>query len=458
MNHSVFFESKTILRIAAPIATCAMLEGCVYFLNTWMLAQLGNDALGAGALVTNLFSSLMMIFWGVFSSSSMIYARYYGANDRKSISRLLGTTNLLAVMLGIITSCILWHADIILHLLGQEDSTVALAKNYAHGLALAEIPDLLSFSLFNFLQGISRANTTLWLSLIYVPLNITCNYILVFGKFGLPAMHTAGIGYGTFISYCLLIAIIMSYFLSHRAIRIYCSSPFLFVWQEVKKLLFVGLPLGIIWALSYFFLFLVAAIFGRLGADILAAYQIVAQWLSAFFVITAALATTLKIRMNFAIGQKNNQAVLTAHYASVGINIIYLLILAPMMIYFSHYLIWFDLNPHNLLNNTMIGYAEQFFAAAFIYLFFYSLNYLLANTLIALKDVWYILLICFTCSMIIGVPLVLLVEHFYPKQPLYLIYAMACAECLSVLLLAQRCVIKLRTLYNQKIVRPFQKN
>lgn len=445
MNHPLFFESKTILRIATPIATCTMLEGCVYFLNTWMLAQLGSEALGAGALVTNLFSSLMMILWGVFSSSSMIYARYYGADDKKNIARLLGTTNLLALLLGIMTSCILWHADTFLHLLGQKDSTVALAKSYAHGLALAEIPDLLSFSLFNFLQGISRANATLWLSLIYVPLNIACNYILVFGKLGFPAMHTAGVGYGTFIAYCLLLTIMTGYFLSSRTLRMYCSRPFILVWQEAKKLLFVGLPLGVVWALSYFFLFLVAAIFGRLGTDILAAYQIVAQWLSAFFVITAALATVLKIRIGFAIGQKNKPGVFTAHYAALGINIIYLLILAPIMIHFSHYLIWFDLNPNDPLNSTVIHYAEQFFAAAFIYLFFYSLNYLLANTLIALKDVWYILLICFTCWMVIGVPLVFLAEHFYAAKPLYLIDAMALAEALGVILLAQRCMIKLRT-------------
>ena len=229
MNHPLFLESKTIMRIVIPITTCAMLEGCVYFLNTWMLAKLGNDALGAGALVTNLFSSLMMILWGVFSSSSMIYARYYGAGDKKSIIRLLGTTNLLAVTLGIGTSCILWNTNYILQWLGQPASTVAIAKSYAHGLALAEIPDLLTFSLFNFLQGISRASTTLWLSLLYVPLNIACNYILVFGKFGVPAMHAAGVGYGTLIAYCLLIAAIAVYFVSNPAIRIYCIRPFTWV-------------------------------------------------------------------------------------------------------------------------------------------------------------------------------------------------------------------------------------
>jgi multidrug resistance protein, MATE family len=447
MHKPLLFESKTILRIATPIAACTMLEGCVYFLNTWILAQLGNDALGAGALVTNLFSSLMMILWGVFSGSSSIYARYHGADDKQSIARLLGTTNLLALLLGIVTSCILWHADLILQFLGQKASTIALAKNYAHGLALAEIPDLLSFSLFNFLQGISRAPTTLWLSLIYVPLNIACNYILVFGKFGFPALHTAGVGYGTFISYCLLLAIMTGYFFTQPTLRIYCSKPFVLAWSEIKTLLSVGLPLGLIWALSYLFLFLVASIFGRLGADILAAYQIVAQWLSAFFVVTTALATVLKIRIGFALGQKNTLAILHTHHASLALNVMYLLILTPIMMYFSRYLIWFDLDPHNPLNNTVIRYAQQFFAVSCIYLLFYSINYLLANTMIALKDVRYIVLICFTYSMLIGLPLVFSAAHFFPNKPNYLIYAMASAECLGCLLLGQRCVIKLRMLF-----------
>ena len=66
----------------------------------------------------------------------------------------------------------------------------------------------------------------------------------------------------------------------------------------------MGIPLGIIWSLSYLFLFFVAAIFGQINTVALAAYQIVAQWLNVFIVITAALATVLKIRIGFSMGQK----------------------------------------------------------------------------------------------------------------------------------------------------------
>ena len=110
------------------------------------------------------------------------------------------------------------------------------------------------------------------------------------------------------------------------------------------------------------------------------------------------------------------------------------------------YLIWFDLNPNDPVNSTVIQYAQQFFGVAFVYLFFYSLNYLLTNTLIGLNDVFYILLVCFICWMVIGVPLVFLAERFYPTQPTYLIYAMALAESIGIALLAHRCFIKLRLL------------
>ncbi len=442
MNRLIFSEAKIISCITTPIAASTFLEGCVYFLNTWMLAKLGNDTLAAGALVTNLFSSLVMILWGVFSSSSMLYARYYGEGNRKGIARLLGTTNLLAVLLGGITSCILWNSNIILHWLGQPANTITIATYYAHGLALAEIPDLLSFSLYNFLQGISRAHATFWLSLIYVPLNIASNYILVFGKFGVPPMGAAGVGYGTFISYCLLIGIIAIYFLSNRKIRIYCSRPFAFVWKEAAELLRVGIPLGIIWSLSYVFLFLVAAIFGQTSTDALAAYQIVAQWIAAFFVITVSLATVLKMRIGFALGEKNSAKISHASCATLGINICYLLLLAPIMIFLSRYLIGFDLNLNDPATQLVAHYAEGFFKIAFIYLFFYSLNYLLANGLIGLNDIRYLLIVCFFSMIIFGVPLAYLIGHYYPTQPERLFAAMICAEALSAIILARRYYIK----------------
>jgi len=220
----------------------------------------------------------------------------------------------------------------------------------------------------------------------------------------------------------------------------------MWVSEEAKQLLFVGLPLGIVWALSYFFLFLVASIFGRLGTDVLAAYQIVAQWLSAFFVISASLATVLKMRMGFALGQKNKAGVIRASQVAFGINIIFLLILAPIMVHYARYLIWFDMNLNDPLNASVIHYAESFFAAAFVYLFFYSLNYLLSNALIGLKDVFYILSVCCICWLGLGVPLVFWAAHFYPATPTHLIDAMTLSECFGVLFLARRYVLKLKTL------------
>lgn len=252
--NTTYQETRSILRLTIPIAAATILEGSVYFLNTWMMAKLGADTLAAGALITNLFSTLAMVFWGIFSSNSSLFARYLSENNSIRVAKLFGTSNLLSVVAGVLMGFVLWNSHFLLTWTGQPTSTIQISTAYAHGLAFAEIPDLLTFSLFNFLQGADRAAATFWLSMLYVPLNVFSNYVLVFGKLGLPALGAAGIGYGTCISYTLLFLAIVIYLLL-SPLREHCWRPLCLSISAAKELIFIGGPVGVTWGIGYLYLF-----------------------------------------------------------------------------------------------------------------------------------------------------------------------------------------------------------
>ena len=55
------------------------------------------------------------------------------------------------------------------------------------------------------LEGMGHTKIVFVINLIVVPLEILLIYLFIFGKFGFPAYHIAGVGYGLAISYTLAV-------------------------------------------------------------------------------------------------------------------------------------------------------------------------------------------------------------------------------------------------------------
>lgn len=118
-------DFSPLLRLAIPFALTGLVQSSLGFFENIFLARLGEKTLAAGALVSWLFATLIVVLFGTFSAVNILISHKHGANDQSGIALVFRDGLLLAVLLTIPTFLLFWNISSIFILLGQ--SPMALA-------------------------------------------------------------------------------------------------------------------------------------------------------------------------------------------------------------------------------------------------------------------------------------------------------------------------------------------
>lgn len=147
---------------------------------------------------------------------------------------------------------------------------------YLHGIASGMPAIALYYVLRCFSDGMGRTRPSMVMGLCGLALNIPLNYVFIYGHFGVPAMGGVGCGWATAIVMWVMMLGLAAW---TRWAPAYRSSE-LFKrfdwpkWSVIKRVLSIGLPIGIaVFAESSIFA-VIALLIGSLGANVVAGHQI----------------------------------------------------------------------------------------------------------------------------------------------------------------------------------------
>jgi multidrug resistance protein, MATE family len=399
-------DASLLLKLGMPLVLSGMMESSVGFLSTLFLARLGQQELAAGALVTWVFVTLMMILWGILTSVSVLIAKQYGKKNDKEISLILRDGLLLAVFLTIPAFILLWNMAPILLLFGQSDAVVTLANAYLHGLAWGLLPDFVGIVLLHFLIGLGHARSNMVFSILWVPTNIICNYILMFGKFGLPSLGIAGIGWGTTLSYWITTLGLTIYILLNRHYKRYISNiPWFGPAHFLRKIIKVGLPMGTMYCIEVGFFLTITLSIGTLGTQVLAANQIALQYSGQLIAVVFSIAQAVTVRMGHALGASETAAAERAGYAGIFISTTLMSIAALCYWFFPEKLIGLDFDVHNPKNSEIVSYAKNFLAICALFQIMEAVRITLFGALRSLGDNHFTLFISIISFWCVALPL-----------------------------------------------------
>jgi len=97
-----------------------------------------------------------------------------------------------------------------------------------------------------FFFGIHRSGIVLAASLVANVVNVAANYVLIFGKLGLPPLGLEGAAIGSLAAWTVQLALLLGVFLSRRCHRRYASRAVRRAgWRHVRALLRIGWPAGV---------------------------------------------------------------------------------------------------------------------------------------------------------------------------------------------------------------------
>jgi MATE family multidrug resistance protein len=395
-----------LLILAIPLALTGMLESGVFFFETLFLARLSPDALAAGALVSWLFGTFVVILFGILSAINILVAQKFGAKDTRGISLIVRDGIWLALLFFIPSFLIFWNIPSLFLLLGQSPKVVVLAETYLHALVWGLLPDLIMIALIEIIIGLGHARLILVFSILSVSLNIFFSFALIFGKFGFKALGIAGAGWGTTISYWLSGIILLVYFFSHQDYKKYTQHLFKTTKEShVLELIKIGMPMGIMYCIEVGFFFALTLLMGSLGSELLAANQIALQYMGTLMAIVFSIAQAITVRMGHLLGAHEIASAKRAGYAGIGLSILLMFIVAIGYWAFPTLLISIDLDTTNEANQVIVRFATQFLAICALFQLFEATRIALFGALRGVKDTHFTLLTSIISFWLIALPL-----------------------------------------------------
>ncbi|HZF08268.1 MAG TPA: MATE family efflux transporter [Thermoanaerobaculia bacterium] len=296
-------ELRAVVRLALPVVGVQlglMLMGVV---DTMMLGRVSAGALAAGALGNSLSFSLMILAVGILMAVDPLISQAHGAEDRAAIGAHLERALVLAVVLALPLSVVLWNARPLLARLGQPPALVLGSSDFIRAILPGVVPFLLFVVLRQTLQAMGIVRPAVIAMVVGNLVNFAGDYVLIFGHFGAPALGVAGSAYATSIGRFVMLAVLVGAARRDLAPYFRGFTRQAFLLKEHGRHLRLGVPIGVHYALDISVFAAVALLMGRLGINELAGHQIALNLAAISYMVPAGVGAAAATRVGNAIGR-----------------------------------------------------------------------------------------------------------------------------------------------------------
>jgi len=327
-------EAYSLLKLATPIIIAQLANTAMGFVDTVMAGRVSPQDLAAVALGNSIWVPVFLLMTGILLATTPKVAQRYGAGTHTEIGPLVRQALWLALGVGLAAAVLLWNAEIILILMNVDPDLIEPSMGYLRAVACGFPAVALYHVLRCFSDGLGHTRPSMVIGLCGLALNIPLNYIFIYGKLGLPAMGGVGCGWATalvmgFMFLSMLWWVKWAPFYQPSKIFSHFEWP---QWPVLKRLLSVGLPIGIsVFAESSIFA-VIALLIGGLGATVVAGHQIALNFSSMVFMIPYSLGMAATVRVGQALGRGEPREARFAAGVSMGAALAYACLSASLML------------------------------------------------------------------------------------------------------------------------------
>lgn len=197
LNHN---HLKETIFLSVPLILTQVGHIITGMVDTYFLGKIGKTEQAACILSNNLYVILLVFSIGMsYALTPAVTDSHVNDNDLKKAS-LFKNALFVNVLFSIILFFILYCSSSLLAYLRQPEDVVKLAIPFFNVLIFSIIPISLFFVCKQYTEGLSNTKAAMYISVIGNIMNVILNYVLIYGKFGLPEMGYMGSCWASFIA------------------------------------------------------------------------------------------------------------------------------------------------------------------------------------------------------------------------------------------------------------------
>lgn len=357
-------RTRRLARLAAPLATSQVSDMLTVAADTVMVGALGTTALASVSLSASSATIVMLFGLGYNVAITPLVAAAWGRADFAEARSAMSAGARISLIVAVALVTCLMVASPYLFVLGAPEDVTAMAIPYFRWY-VASFLFRLMFGIFKQTsEAIGNTKLPMLIALTTNVLNILGNWVLIWGKGGLPAMGVEGAGLATFIS--RVVGVLIAWYLWRRldgfkAIRM--AVPMLdSVKAASRKIWRSGTAIGSQITMEIVAFSAGGIMIGWIGATELAAHQIALNIASITFMVALAFGSASTVTVAQARGRNNGLEVRQEAFTALALVVGFEILTALVIIVFKGLLpdIYID-DPNVIaLAGTLLLYAAAF--------------------------------------------------------------------------------------------------
>ncbi len=381
-------EVRATVTLAAPLVLIELAWVAMVTTDTVMMGWLGPESLAAGSLAGQFFLFFEYFAIGVLAAVTPILSQHLGARRFRMVRRIVRQGFWVAVILALPCMAIIWHAQAILVLLGQDPDLASAGQSYVRFMALGFLPGLWFVVLNEFLVAHTRPRATLIVTVLGIGINALADYALMFGHFGFPRLGLIGAGVASATVSTFMFLALLSFVLIDRRLRRYrlLGRFWRADWSQLYEIVRLGLPIAVAHLAEVGMFLASALLMGLIGTAALAGHAIANQCAVIAYMVPYGIAQAATVRVGRAVGAGKHRAMARAGWTALALAIGFAFLPAAAFWFLGGAIVDLFLDSARPENKTAIDLAVSFLAIAALLQFADATQCISFGALRGLKD------------------------------------------------------------------------
>ena len=304
---------KKVVGIALPIMLQNGITNFVGLLDNIMVGRIGTEQMSGVSIVNQLLFILMLCLFGAVSGAGILGAQYYGKGDMEGVRNTFRIKLIMSTVIVVAAILTLWFfseplISVFLHegsASGDLNATLAYGRQYLYLMLWGQIPLAFEMCYSSTLRESGETSVPMKASVVALLINLLLNYILIYGKFGAPALGVKGAAAATIVSRMVQAGIVIIWSHTHYKKAPYFEGLYrtlLVPGSLIRRVLVLAFPILLNETLWSSAVATQTALYSARGLSAIAALNINSTIANVFNIVFIALGDSVAIIVGQQLG------------------------------------------------------------------------------------------------------------------------------------------------------------
>lgn len=192
---------RWVLFLAAPMALQNIIAYSVGLADNLMVGSLGELALSGVYVANQLQNLLHMLVLGLGAAITVLAAQYWGKRDRNSVKIILSIALKFSIGAGLLfLIATLFFPEQILRIFTNEQDILTESLKYMNIIRFTYVFFCITQVLIASMRVVERVKIGMYISIVTFFINLSLNWILIFGNLGAPSLGIQGAAIATLVA------------------------------------------------------------------------------------------------------------------------------------------------------------------------------------------------------------------------------------------------------------------